>query len=149
VHLPQPQYLDSPLGSVPALPEEIPADEEFQEGAVTQVLVNRYERDPAARDRCLRHYGTRCFVCGLALREQYGSEVVGLIHVHHLTPVASIGWPSAVDPIRDLRPVCPNCHAVIHSTKPPRTIEQVQEMVRGGSGAQHGAAGDAPKAARP
>lgn len=149
VHLPQPEYLDSPLGSVPVLPEEIPADEEFEEGAVTQVLVNRYERDPVARDKYLRHYGTSCFVCGLALGEQYGSEVAGLIHVHHLTPVASIGGRSAVDPVRDLRPVCPNCHAVIHSTKPPRTIEQVQRMVRGGSGAQHGAAGDAPKAARP
>lgn len=31
-----------------------------------------------------------------------------------------------------LRPVCPNCHAVIHATKPPRTIEQVAKMVRGG-----------------
>ena len=35
-------------------PEEVPPDEEFEEGAVVQVLVNRYERDPAARERCIQ-----------------------------------------------------------------------------------------------
>jgi hypothetical protein len=40
--------------------------------------------------------------------------------------LASIGTQSSVNPIRDLRPVCPNCHAVIHSTTPPRTIDQVR-----------------------
>lgn len=128
--LPQPSYLEGPIENAPTIPEEIPADDEFEEGAVTQVLVNRYERDPAARDRCIEHYGTICLACGLALADRYGSEVSGLIHVHHLTPIASVGGPSSVDPIRDLRPVCPNCHAVIHSTRPPRTIEQVQQMFR-------------------
>ncbi len=112
------------------MPEEIPTDEEFEEGAATQVLVNRYERDPAARERCIEHYGTNCIACGVSLAEQYGLEVDGLIHVHHMTPLASVAKRSIVDPVRDLRPVCPNCHAVIHSTRPPLTIEQVQEMVR-------------------
>jgi 5-methylcytosine-specific restriction protein A len=35
-----------------------------------------------------------------------------------------------VDPIADLRPVCPNCHAVIHLNKQPFTIEDVQAMVK-------------------
>jgi hypothetical protein len=148
IRLPQPAYLDNPLENAPLIPEEIPADEEFEEGAVTQVLVNRYERDPAARERCIEHYGTNCFVCGLALADQYGTEVEGLIHVHHLTPIASVGGRSSVDPIRDLRPVCPNCHAVIHSTRPPRTIEQVKEMMRKNRDAQQDATADVPDAAR-
>jgi predicted HNH restriction endonuclease len=68
--------------------------------------------------------------CGVSMADRYGTEVAGLIHVHHLTPLATIGVRSSFHPIRDLRPVCPNCHAVIHSTSPPRTIEQVRQMVR-------------------
>jgi hypothetical protein len=47
-----------------------------------------------------------------------------------LRPIASIGRRSSVNPVRDLRPVCPNCHAVIHWTEPPQTIEQVQQALR-------------------
>ena len=134
--LPQPAYLEAPRKALPVMPEEIPPDEEFAEGAVTQVLVNRYERDPAARTRCLEHFGPICAVCGLELADNYGPEVAGLIHVHHLTPIAQVGGPASVDPIRDLRPVCPNCHAVIHSTNPPRTIARVRAMLRSGGGAK-------------
>jgi 5-methylcytosine-specific restriction enzyme A len=115
---------------VAPMPEEIPTDEEFQEGAAVQVLVNRYERDPAARERCIGYYGTQCVACGVSLAERYGPEMNGLIHVQHLKPLATVGARSIIDPVRDLRPVCPNCHAVIHSTSPARTIQQVQEMMR-------------------
>jgi 5-methylcytosine-specific restriction enzyme A len=104
-------------------------DEELLEGAGVQALVNRYERDPTARMRCIQHYGTTCVVCDTSLAERYGSEVDGLIHVHHLSPLAEVGAESSVDPVRDLRPVCPNCHAVIHSVQPARTIEQVRQML--------------------
>jgi 5-methylcytosine-specific restriction enzyme A len=109
----------------------MPGDQKFEEGAAVQILINRYERDPAARERCVTHYGTDCVACGLSLADQYGPEVYGLIHVHHLTPLASVGKRAVIDPVRDLRPVCPNCHAVIHSTTPPRTIDEVKKMVRG------------------
>ena len=60
----------------------------------------------------------------------YGDSAVGFIHVHHLKPLAEIGAEYEVDPIEDLRPICPNCHAVIHMTNPPRTIEAVQILLR-------------------
>jgi hypothetical protein len=31
--------------------------------------------------------------------------------------------------IKDLRPVCQNCHAVIHSRKPAFSIEEVRKML--------------------
>jgi hypothetical protein len=126
----QPAYLDGSSNESTGLPEEL-TDEEFEEGGAIQVLVNRYERDPAARRQCITHYGARCTVCGISLAERYGSEVNGLIHVHHLTPIASVRKKFSIDPIRDLRPVCPNCHAVIHTTKPTKTIEQVKQMAAG------------------
>ena len=145
--LPQPDYIQTPASAIRSLPKEVPPDEEFEEGAVTQVLVNRYERDPSARERCIEHYGTTCVVCGLKMSDVYGQEVAGLIHVHHLTPLASVGGPSTVDPIRDLRPVCPNCHAVIHSVTPPRAIEEVQAMFRSRSVAPPALPADVPSAA--
>ena len=130
VALPQPAYLQSMLEHSSTIPEEIPGDAEFREGAAVQILVNRHERDPVARERCIDHYGPKCVACGFLASNQYGSDVSGLIHVHHLEPLARAGKSKVVDPVRDLRPVCPNCHAVIHSTRPQRTIEQVRMMIR-------------------
>ena len=109
------------------LPEEISETEGFYEGARKQISVNTYERDRTARDKCLQHYDTRCAVCGKDMSEIYGPEAEGLIHVHHLKPLSEIKKGYQVNPIADLRPVCPNCHAVIHRRRrPPYKIEEVK-----------------------
>ena len=106
----------------------------YIEGAAKQHLVDAVERDPRARVACIDHYGSRCFVCSLAMEELYGAEAAGCIHVHHLTPVSKLLGPGVVDPIRDLRPVCPNCHAVIHLRRdPPFSPEEVRAMLRRGN----------------
>jgi hypothetical protein len=56
------------------LPEEVPAGSAYSEGSVQRVLVNRYERDPSAREACVRHYGTTCFVCGFDFVAMYTSR---------------------------------------------------------------------------
>lgn len=129
--LPQPRYWDAPIENhLPLIAEELPNDEQFTEGAVRQIFVNAYERDRRARKLCIKHYGARCCICGLSFEERYGTEAAGIIHVHHIIPLSEIGESYQVDPIRDLRPVCPNCHAVIHhATKTPRAIEQVMKMI--------------------
>jgi 5-methylcytosine-specific restriction protein A len=60
----------------------------------------------------------------------FGPDASGFIHVHHLTPLSEIGQEYLVDPVRDLRPVCPNCHAVIHLNGEIRTIEEVRKMLQ-------------------
>ncbi len=69
-------------------PDEVTSDRTFEEGAVTSVLVNRYERDPAARKACLDTHGTRCKVCDLDFSERYGEIGKGFIHVHHVVSVS-------------------------------------------------------------
>lgn len=87
----------------------------YTEGACGQVTKNLYERDRAARDACLQKHGLRCCVCGIAFGEEYQDRGTSFIHVHHLEPLSTRGGPAATDPLRDLVPVCPNCHAMLHA----------------------------------
>ena len=110
-------------------PEEVDTASVFYEGAVKTVIVNRYERSTEARRACLAHYGFRCMVCDFSFEETYGSKGAGFIHVHHLVPLASIGEQYSPNPITDLRPVCPNCHAMLHRTNPPMDIDSLRSAI--------------------
>src|SRR5262249_48094101 len=79
-----------------------------------------------ARTQCIEHYGTNCSVCEFNFGAVYGPIAAGLIHVHHLRPLSEVGGEYVVNPIADLRPVCPNCHAVMHRHSPPYSIEEVR-----------------------
>jgi 5-methylcytosine-specific restriction protein A len=112
------------------LPEEVDAATmPVFEGAAHQIIVNAYERDPEARRQCLAAHGTTCCVCGFNFGAVYGSVAEGFIHVHHLRPLAEVGEAHRVDPVEDLRPVCPNCHAVLHLRIPAFRIEDVRVML--------------------
>lgn len=87
------------------------------------MLVNRYERDPAARAACLAHYGYRCSACGRTLEDLYGEVGRRVIQVHHLRQLSEGETERSVNPVKDLRPLCPNCHTIVHTAKPPRSIE--------------------------
>ena len=113
-----------------SLPGELTAVETFIEGAIRQVLVNKYERDPAARRKCIQHFGAVCVVCRFDFGSVFGPTMLGFIHVHHLIPLAEVGIAYQVNPITDLRPVCPNCHAAIHYGGTTRSIEEVRFMVQ-------------------
>jgi hypothetical protein len=111
-------------------PGELADGSTFFEGAKRRVMVNAYERDPTARRSCIEHYGCSCIICRFDFLASFGSVAEGFIQVHHLTPLSEIGARYAVNPITDLRPVCPNCHAVIHLGGCTRSIDEVREMLQ-------------------
>jgi 5-methylcytosine-specific restriction protein A len=100
------------------------------EGKVSSVIVNRYERDSEARLKCIRHFKPICQVCGFNFEDRFGEIGKDFIHVHHLKEISSIGEEYEVNPIKDLIPVCPNCHAMLHKRKPAFTIEELREIMR-------------------
>ncbi|MEX2218847.1 MAG: hypothetical protein WD749_08810 [Phycisphaerales bacterium] len=106
------------------------AADPVEEGASHEVMRSEYERNPVVRELCIRARGDRCLVCGLSFEDAYGSAAAGIIHVHHLEPLGSVGHSHLVDPTKDLIPVCPNCHAVIHRRTPPFTPDEVKAMLR-------------------
>ena len=108
--------------------DELSSSEPFFEGGRLTILVNAFERNTTARKRCLEHYGATCVVCGFNAQQKYGDHITEVIHVHHLKPLSSIGQGYIIDPISDLRPVCPNCHAVIHSRDPIFSIDELAAL---------------------
>jgi 5-methylcytosine-specific restriction protein A len=88
--------------------------EKLFEGAKKQIVVNAYERNIKARQICINTYGYKCSICDFDFEEFYGDLGFQFIEVHHLKPLHEIDKEYHVDPINDLRPVCPNCHAMLH-----------------------------------
>ncbi len=116
------------------LPEEVSESSTYSEGSVQRILVNSYERDPQAREECIRHYGTTCVLCHCDLVATYGELMQGFIHIHHVRPLSCVGRGYRVDPIQDLRPVCPNCHAVVHRRDPPYSLDEVRQFLKSHKG---------------
>lgn len=102
----------------------------YVEGASLTVKVNRFERNQQAREACISHHGASCKVCDLNFVQTYGNLGAGFIHVHHIVPISEICNEYEVDPVNDLVPVCPNCHAMIHRKTPPLTVEQLRKIIR-------------------
>lgn len=105
-------------------------DQSYTEGATMQITQTRYERNPYARKVCLEHYGYSCSVCGFNFENRYGMLGSNFIHVHHLSMISSAKKSYEVNPKNDMRPVCPNCHAMLHKENPPLTIENLKSILR-------------------
>jgi hypothetical protein len=83
------------------------------EGDASERTVTRYSRDARLRRLCVERFGAKCWVCAFDFEASYGNIGAGFIHVHHMTPLAK-SQPRQTHALRDLRPVCPNCHAMLH-----------------------------------
>ncbi len=92
-------------------------DAPAMEGKVSYHTVVKRERNPRNRLLCLRLHGQGCKICGLDPRSRYGL-VDSIIQVHHIHPLAELEKEREYDPGRDLIPLCPNCHAAVHTRKP-------------------------------
>lgn len=114
---------------------ELFAKESYEEERrLTEYIRDEVKRSPEARKRCIELKGATCVVCGFNSEKVYG--VKGVIHAHHLRPLfeVSAGEPAHTDPAKDLVPVCPNCHALIHSKglREWYTIEEAKTMLKNG-----------------
>ena len=117
--LPLEEIDDSPFVQDAGLPE----------GAQTTVLVNKYERSKVNRTACILHYGAICQACGFNFEDFYGELGREVIEVHHTVPVSEMGGSYRVNPIKDLVPVCGNCHTILHKRSPPYSIEELREII--------------------
>lgn len=120
---------DNEQSDISIFPDELPPQSIFTEGSATQVTINRYERDRKAREAALAWHGCLCKVCGIDMMNVYGEIAKGFIHIHHLIPLSDIKENYSLDPKKDLVPVCPNCHAMLHQRNPPFSPEELKSII--------------------
>ncbi len=99
------------------------------EGSQYQVVCNKYERSPINRELCLAKKGYACGICGFDFERMYGNIGRRFIHVHHIVPVSMIGPNYQINPEKDLIPVCPNCHAMLHRKNPPYLPDEIKKVL--------------------
>ncbi len=102
----------------------------YAEGKIKTVTSKNYDRSPHARQACIEHYGYTCCVCRFNFQNTYGPLGRNYIEVHHLKRVADIGKEYLIDPIKDLRPVCANCHRMLHKRRPPFSVQELIKNIR-------------------
>ena len=141
-----PGYKWTPQGGGQTVPEEISAElfTEIQNGEMTgflpveledlkryveckpkEITIKTYDRSPKARQDCIEHFGYDCAVCDFNFKVTYGDIGETYIEVHHLKPLAEVGEEHLINPIEDLRPVCANCHRMLHRKRPCLSIEEL------------------------
>jgi 5-methylcytosine-specific restriction protein A len=65
----------------------------------------------------------------MEFQDVYGEIGRDFIHVHHKKPLAGRRDDYKVNPAIDLVPVCPNCHAMLHSSDPPLGIDELKQKM--------------------
>lgn len=115
--------------------EIIPYQELIMEGESKYVLTKTYERSQKLRNVAIEHFSRNgiisCDCCGFEFKSFYGEKYgISCIEIHHLRPIFQYASTSMVQTIdnalRNLLPVCPNCHRVIHKNR--ITAEHLQDF---------------------
>lgn len=120
------------LGMVLSLADIVPLEDSstgYKEGGEQLTLSKKYERNRLNRELCLLNKGYKCSICGFDFQDFYGAMGQHFIHVHHIVPVSQIGPDYIINPVKDLIPVCPNCHAMLHRKNPPYLPEEIKAVV--------------------
>jgi 5-methylcytosine-specific restriction enzyme A len=70
-------------------------------------------------------------VCDFSFEGPYGPLGQDFSHVHHTLQLSRAPPSYQVDPVNDLRPVWPNCHAMIHcSPTPAFPVDELRWQLR-------------------
>lgn len=121
-------FLKSGVGHMPLATDVSP--DTYREGRMTYVHAVGYERNQDARKACIQHYGCSCAVCGFDFEKVYGDIGKGFVEVHHIVPVHERDGEYVVDPVKDLRPLCSNCHSMIHRNNPVLSVDELKSRIK-------------------
>jgi 5-methylcytosine-specific restriction protein A len=97
---------------------------------IRQVTLSVFERNPRLRNLCIESQGCACRICGFDFEKIYGDIGRNFCHVHHVVPLSEAGGEYDVDPTKDLIPVCPNCHAMLHARRPAFRPEEIIALLK-------------------
>ena len=70
------------------------------------------------------HGRANCSVCKFNFGDFYGHVGGGYIHVHHLRQLSEVSADYVVDPVSDLRSICPTPAAIIPQRTPAVAVSR-------------------------
>lgn len=106
-------------------------DYSITEGRGCDQTSIRYERSKKARERCLRRWGHKCYICGMDFETVYGEIGSGFIEVHHKVPISQRNGEYQLVPERDMVPLCSNCHSMVHYRNMiPRDVDTLKRQIK-------------------
>jgi 5-methylcytosine-specific restriction protein A len=83
----------------------------FSEDSSDMAILAKYERNPYARKVSLEQKGYTCSSCGLDFTQHYGDNANHYIQVHDKRQTGEV---FDINPVKDLTPICPKCHRMLH-----------------------------------
>ncbi len=101
----------------------IPFTEVISEGGVRSQVTKYYQRSQKLRNAAIDHFSKdgiiTCDCCGFEFRSFYGEKYgKSCIEIHHMKPIFKYEGEkddkTIAEALKNLLPVCPNCHRVIH-----------------------------------
>lgn len=128
------------LGPGPDQEVEKPVDEieqgmvEAEEGRKRTVQHVRRERSSWLRRKKIEAVAgqPRCEACDFDFKERYGERGEGFIECHHTIPVSELD-PGKLTRVEDLALLCPNCHRMIHASRPWISVDKLRELLAAAS----------------
>lgn len=114
-------------------------ERKYFEGDITSRVkkIDSIYRNALARKKCLEYHfhdnkNYKCNLCGFDFEQYYGSLGRNFIEVHHIeshTIKSKTTGMHEINPIKDLIPICSNCHSIIHREKPAVSIKKMREII--------------------
>jgi predicted HNH restriction endonuclease len=108
------------------------------EGRRKTVTAKVYERSNLLRDKVIEYHTNDgkivCEACGFDFNKVYGEIGHGYIEIHHQKPIfqyEDTDFAKLVnDALKDLIPLCSNCHRMVHRKKDsPLSIQELRKML--------------------
>ncbi len=109
----------------------------IEEGAAGATSSTRRKRSQKLLEEGRKHFRgldkegkLRCEACGFVTPDGLDAEI---IHLHHTEPIYESGEEGRSIELKDalalLIPLCPTCHALAHTSRPPRSIEAIKTVL--------------------
>ncbi len=115
---------------------EVLHDLVIREGELRTRTAEYRTRSSQLRNAAIERYSIngrlQCRACSLEFARAYPGIGDGFIHVHHLRPVSFMRGEALNmnEALANVRPLCANCHQMVHTSTPPLSISALRSIAR-------------------
>lgn len=115
---------------------EILDDSVVREGELKKRTTEYRTRSTQLRNAAINRYTVNgrihCHACCFEFARAFPGIGDGFIHIHHLRPVSFLRGEALKmnEALANVRPLCPNCHQMVHTSTPPLTISYLRSIAR-------------------